>query len=75
MDSRNLFLRNLYFYLKMNLDIILIFVGIDLEMILDKQQFKDLEKELKQLREYLNYKNSRFCKSKLENIIQKYFKK
>ena len=32
-----------------------------------------LIKELIELRKYLNYKNSSFCKSKLDKIIRKYF--
>lgn len=32
-----------------------------------------LIKELIELRKYLNYKNSSFCKSKLDKIIEKYF--
>lgn len=34
----------------------------------------DLRDELKRLRRYLNYKNSKFCKRVLDEIIRKYFK-
>lgn len=33
-----------------------------------------LRDELERLRRYLNYKNSKFCKRVLDEIIQKYFK-
>ena len=34
----------------------------------------DLKDELERLRVYLNYKNSRFCKKVLDEILHKYFK-
>jgi phosphopantetheinyl transferase (holo-ACP synthase) len=34
----------------------------------------DLRGELERLRRYLNYKNSKFCKRVLDEIIRKYFK-
>ncbi|MHA1380524.1 MAG: hypothetical protein ACTSRG_19330 [Candidatus Helarchaeota archaeon] len=34
----------------------------------------ELRNELEQLRRYLNYKNSKFCKRVLDEIIHKYFK-
>ena len=44
--------------------------------MLNKAQEKnqELKKELKRLRRYLNYKNSKFCKRVLDEIIHKYFK-
>ena len=47
----------------------------------DKLISKDIQKkngnlrdELERLRRYLNYKNSKFCKRVLDEIIHKYFK-
>ena len=34
----------------------------------------ELRSELERLRRYLNYKNSRFCKRVLDEIIRRYFK-
>lgn len=39
----------------------------------NKEKLEDLKKELEELRIFLNYKNSRFCKNTLDNIIEKYF--
>ena len=37
-------------------------------------EYEKLKKDLVKLRKYLDYKNSGFCKKKLENIIKNYFK-
>ena len=39
-----------------------------------QERDQELKKKLKQLRTFLNYKNSNFCKKKLDEIIRKYFK-
>ena len=36
-------------------------------------EYEDFKKELETLRKYLDYKNSGFCKRKLDGIIEKYF--
>ena len=45
------------------------------KILFDKNDIENLEKELEQLRKYLNYKNAGYCKRFLNDIIQKYFKK
>lgn len=36
-------------------------------------EYENLKKELVKLRRFLDYKNSGFCKKKLENILKNYF--
>ena len=38
-----------------------------------KENQENLKKDLKRLRVFLNYKNSTFCKNKLDDIINYYF--
>ena len=38
-----------------------------------QEKNQELEKELKRLRGFLNYKNNKFCKRVLNEIIDKYF--
>jgi len=43
-------------------------------MSLENQvQLKNLHQELKELRNYMNFKNNGFCQRKLEQIIKNYF--
>ena len=39
-----------------------------------QEKNQELKKELKRLRKLLNFKNSKFCKRVLDEIIHKYFK-
>lgn len=39
-----------------------------------QEKNSDLRDELERFRRYLNYKNSKFCKRVLDEIIRKYFK-
>ena len=39
-----------------------------------QEKNSDLKGELERLRRYLNYKNGKFCKRVLDEIIHKYFK-
>jgi len=40
---------------------------------METKSIEGLEKELRKLRYYLNYKNIPFCQSKLDGIIKNYF--
>lgn len=40
---------------------------------LNEEAVGDLKKELEKLQFFLNFKNSRYCKRFLKNIITKYF--
>jgi len=44
------------------------------EIMIEINQFENLRKELLELRKLMDYKNSGFCKKKLESIIKKYFR-
>jgi len=39
-----------------------------------QEKNQELKDDLERLRRYLNYKNSKFCKRVLDEIIRKYFK-
>lgn len=51
--------------------------AIPIKIYGNKGNSKDIQKELKseleELRRFLNYKNSKICKSKLDSILNNYF--